>query len=136
MQKASDTSWVLLSFVSVKARTISSNNDFLAAGGFPFAFSNRFFQVFECGDHIMFEYLFTLSHGYIYVTWFKMKFINDCIIYIDFIFPSPLPKSRYTLKPFLSSFWGFWKLKKPIPVLILALSYTLYCVLFQFGKQQ
>ena len=39
---------------SCEGSPISSNNDFLAAGGFPFAFNNRFFQVFECGSHITF----------------------------------------------------------------------------------
>lgn len=80
----------------------------------PVLFQKTFFHLFECGNHIKFDCFFTLSHGYIYDTWFKMKFRYESIIYIEYIFLSSLSKRRYALKPLLSSFRNFWKKKKNI----------------------
>lgn len=47
-----------------------------------------------------------------YVTRVQMKFTCECMMYIEFIFPSSSPKSGYALKPFISILEDFWKLKK------------------------
>ena len=78
---------------------------------FPFVLFNRFFHVFECGNHTTFDCFFNLSHGSIYVIWVKMKCTYCCIIYTEFIFPSSSPKPEYALKRFLSSVRSFWKMK-------------------------
>ena len=85
-------------------------NDFLAAGCF-LLLSTCFCTSSNVGPTL--RVFFTLSHSQnIHATWAKTKFTYVCIIYIEFIFPSSLPKSGYTLKTFLSSFWAFWKEKK------------------------
>ena len=69
---------------------------------------------YECIIYIefIFECFLTLSLGYIYATWVQMKLTYECITYNEFIFPSSFPKSGCTLKSCLSSFSGFWKMKK------------------------
>ena len=42
----------------------------------------------------------------------ESKWNSILIIYSEFIFPPSSPKYGYTLKPFLSSFWGLWEIKK------------------------
>ena len=66
----------------LRGSPISSGNDFLATWGFLLLSATGFFRSSNVGTIIRLSVFSPLSHGYIYVTWFKMKFTYQCIIYI------------------------------------------------------
>ena len=103
------------------------------AGGFLLLPTTGFFMSSNVGTTLRLSVFYPVP--WIHLCHLSENKINIWVHYLHWSFLSLLfAKSGYTLKPFLSSLWVFWKvIKKTMPVLILALLCTLHCVFLQVG---